>query len=495
MIRLGKKAQNPPQGPGRGKKLPGLRVQITAGFCLFALLSLVLLWVLQTVLLNPFYRAIKTGEARRAADAIVKNIDSETLDTLAYDTCLRTGVNIFVTDPIGRSLVAYRQSFKGSLVADMGRLERIAMFDKVNLMGGTYTESFTSRAGTGLILLGTIAPTAGGDHWLVLVESEITPVDATVDTLRVQLLCVTAAMLLLGTALAAFLARRIARPLTDMSQSAKRLGEGDYSIRFAPRGAKEVSDLAHTLNYAAGELSKVDQLRRELLANVSHDLRTPLTMIKGYAEVMRDLPGENTPENVQVIIEEAERLTSLVNDLLDLSRLEAGAVGLTLAPFDLTACIQEILARYSKLADYRFPFQFDAPVWVEADKLKISQVLYNLVNNAIHYAGADKTISLRQSLHDGRVRVSVTDTGEGIPADKLGDIWDRYYKVDKEHRRAQVGTGLGLSIVKNILELHGGAYGVESTLGRGSTFWFELPAAQDLGAPRPEPPQGGVTPP
>ena len=468
------------------RRLPGFQVQITAGFCLFALLSLGLLWMLQTVLLNPFYQAIKTGEARGIAESIVKNIDSQELDTLAYDTCVRTGVSIFITDPIGRSLVVCRQSFKGSLVADMGRLERMAIFEKVNLMGGSYTEAFTSRTGAGLILIGRVAPTGGGDHWLVLVESEITPVDATVDTLRVQLLCVTLVMLLLGTALAALLARRMAGPLTAMSQSAKRLGQGDYSIRFAPQGAREVSDLAHTLNYAAGELSKVDQLRRELLANVSHDLRTPLTMIKGYAEVMRDLPGENTPENVQVIIEEAERLTSLVNDLLDLSRLEAGAVGLTLAPFDLTACIQEILGRYGKLADYRFPFQFEGPAWVEADKLKISQVLYNLVNNAIHYAGPDKTISLRQTVEGGNVRVSVTDTGEGIPPDKLKDIWDRYYKVDKEHRRAQVGTGLGLSIVKNILELHGGAYGVESTLGQGSTFWFQLPAVgpggQNLGA-------------
>ena len=113
--------------------------------------------------------------------------------------------------------------------------------------------------------------------------------------------------------------------------------------------------------------------------------------------------------------------------------------------------------------------------YVVADPLKISQVVYNLVNNAVNYAGEDKTVSLRQELREGWVRVSVTDTGEGIPADKLGDIWDRYYKVDREHRRAQVGTGLGLSIVKNVLDLHGGAYGVISQVGKGSTFWFELP--------------------
>ena len=311
--------------------------------------------------------------------------------------------------------------------------------------------------------------------------------NSTVDTLLVQLVCITLILAPLGVFFAAFLPGRIARPLAEMNEAAKLLARGDYSIRFAPQGAREVSELAGTLNYAAGELSKADALRRELLANVSHDLRTPLTMIKGYAEVMRDLPGENTPENVQIIIDEAGRLNDLVNDLLDLSRLEAGVLVLTKERFSLTESVREILGRYDKLADFSFPFQAEEEAYVVADRLKISQVVYNLVNNAVNYAGEDKTVSLRQELRQGRVRVSVTDQGEGIPPDKLQDIWDRYYKVDREHRRAQVGTGLGLSIVKNVLDLHGGAYGVISQLGQGSTFWFELETA-------PEPEEAAASP-
>ena len=464
---------------GAKRRALGLRGQIALGFGLFVLVIVALLWVLQTVLLTPFYRAIKTAETEGVAAAVVKSLDGPDPQSAAYDLCVKSGVNIFVTDQLGRQYVAFRQEFKDSLVAGAGRLERIAIFDKVNLLGGTYQETFQSRMSRAqLMLYGVTARTQGGDTRLVLVESEITPVDATVDTLQVQLLCVTLVMLLLGGALAAFMARRISRPLTAMNDSAKLLGQGEYAIRFQERGAREVSELAHTLNYAAGELSKVEQLRRELLANVSHDLRTPLTMIKGYSEVMRDLPGENTPENVQVIIDEAQRLTDLVNDLLDLSRLEAGAMKLEVTRFNLTASVQAILTRYDKLADYRFPFQYEEELWVEADALKISQVVYNLVNNAINYAGEDKTVTLRQTKEEGQVRISVADTGEGIPPDKLPDIWERYYKVDKEHKRAQVGTGLGLSIVKNVLELHGGAYGVESTPGQGSTFWFQLPLAR-----------------
>ncbi|MGN0478173.1 MAG: sensor histidine kinase, partial [Hominenteromicrobium sp.] len=296
-----------------------------------------------------------------------------------------------------------------------------------------------------------------------------------VDTLKVQLWYLTGVMILLALVLALFIASRLSRPIEQINASAKQLAAGTYDIRFPEQGAREVSELAATLNYAAEELSKTENLRRELIANVSHDLRTPLTMISGYAEVMRDIPGENTPENVQVIIDEANRLAGLVNDLLDLSKLQAGVMTLSEEDFNLTEDVRGTLRRYDKLADYSFPFSCDRDVYVRADRLKISQVIYNLVSNAINYCGADKTVSLCQTVSGGVVHIEIRDTGEGIPADKLPYIWDRYYKVDREHRRAQIGTGLGLSIVKNILDLHGGRYGVASEVGRGSTFWFELP--------------------
>ena len=197
-------------------------------------------------------------------------------------------------------------------------------------------------------------------------------------------------------------------------------------------------------------------------------------MITGYSEVMRDIPGENTPENIQIIIDEATRLTTLVNDVLDLSKLQSGTLDLAPEKFNLTESIEEILQRYVKLTDYEITFHAQEEVIVNADGLKISQVVYYLFNNALTYTGPDKKVMVEQELCEGKVRILVKDTGEGIPADKLKDIWERYYKVDKAHKRAQMGTGLGLSIVKTILELHGGAYGVESTEGAGSTFWFEL---------------------
>ena len=161
--------------------------------------------------------------------------------------------------------------------------------------------------------------------------------------------------------------------------------------------------------------------------------------------------------------------------MLDLSKLQSGAQTVNAERYSLTEEIRNVLSRYDKLADYTFRFWCDREVFVLADRLKISQVIYNLVNNAINYTGPEKIVYVRQIIEGSTVRVEVTDTGEGIPEDKLPYIWDRYYKVDKAHRRAQVGTGLGLSIVKKILEMHNGKYGVMSRVGEGSTFWFELP--------------------
>lgn len=479
---------------GKRKKL-SVRWQIALGFGAFILVVVVLLWTFQIALLGPFYKVIKTAEVKQAAEIVIKKLDlpQEELEETMQDLCYNSEVNITVSDEMGTLYGYCFVSQKGSLLRNIvekggttlnTRLAFSQLFNQVNLEGGAHMETYPLNVFTQdgsqmeTVLYAKVVRTGSGDNRMVLLESDITPVDSTVETLKVQLLCLSFVMFLLGGVLAFFIARRISGPLAAINESAKELGKGNYGIRFQEDGAKEVSELAQTLNYAAGELSKVEGLRRELLANVSHDLRTPLTMIQGYSEVMRDLPGENTPENVQIIIDETQRLTNLVNDLLDLSRLESGAVTLDRTTFDLTRSIQTILHRYDKLADYSFPFEALEDAWVNADELKISQVVYNLVNNAITYAGEDKTITLRQTVYDGRVRVSVSDTGEGIPADKLKDIWERYYKVDKEHKRAQVGTGLGLSIVKNILNMHGGAYGVESTLGEGSTFWFELPLAE-----------------
>ncbi len=329
---------------------------------------------------------------------------------------------------------------------------------------------------TTLVFAGIVTST-DGDEYLLLMSSLITPVDATVVTLQRQFIYISIIFIVLGLGLAFVISLLVSRPIIKINNSAKRLAEGEFDTKFSGKGFKEVEELSETLNYAAEELGRTENLRKDLIANVSHDLRTPLTMITAYAEAMRDIPGENNPENTQVIIDEANRLTNLVNDLLDLSKLQAGVMVLNAEVFDFTTKITEVMHRFTKLAGqqgYNVSFEYRENVRVYADEYKIYQVVYNLINNAINYAGDDKTVIVRQIVHGNIVRLEVIDHGKGIAPGEQKNIWDRYYKIDKTHKRATSGTGLGLSIVNNILKLHDAKYGVKSAPGKGSTFWFEL---------------------
>lgn len=470
----------------------GIRTNLFIGFTLFTAVIVALLWLFQIVFLNSFYKAIKIADLRQSVHQIVRSLDdTEAMYESVAAAAKDNQANVLVADGEGVRLAVARSSLN-DVFSQLWPEDLHSLYQDTLAQGGSYFQRYIHgypvdgeadiiRGADSLesVLYVYALETGGGNERLVILFASIAPLESTVETLRIQLIVITIIMCLLGVGLAWIISRSISKPIVRMNRSAAELARGNYDVRFEESGARETAELAHSLNVATVELSKVETLRRDLIANVSHDLRTPLTMITGYAEVMRDLPGENTPENVQIIIDEATRLTTLVNDLLDLSKLQSGTITLKPEPFSLTSCIRTILHRYDKLIDYRFDFQYDRDVTIVADELKITQVVYNLINNAVTYTGADKQIFLRQLVQDGRVRVEVSDTGEGIPQDKLQDIWERYYKVDKEHKRAQVGTGLGLSIVKTVIDLHGGTYGVQSVLGKGSTFWFELPLPED----------------
>lgn len=459
---------------------------------------LVLLWLFQTVFLESFYKAIKTQNIKSTAESIVRNIDNDDLDSLIENLSKRNDTCIRIVDENFANLYSY-ESVAECTIHKMNVKDLSAMYEKAEEGGGTtfelisqdqWSEEFwvkmekkgwdvppPMRTKVENMVYAQLVERSDGDTVMILLNSTITPVNSTVETLRVQLIYVTIILLVLCVGLALLLSRQISEPIIKINQSAKELAKGKYDTTFAGGGYREISELGDTLNYAAKELSKVEGLRRELIANISHDLRTPLTMITGYAEVMRDIPGENTPENIQIIIDEAKRLTSLVNDLMDISKLQSGTMTLSLSEFNITQTVREIMTRYMKLTEqegYHIKFIADAEAMVMADELKMSQVIYNLINNAINYTGPDKTVTVCQSVREGAVKLEIIDTGDGIAQEEIPYIWDRYYKVDKSHKRAAIGTGLGLSIVKNILDLHGAAYGVISSIGQGSIFWFEL---------------------
>lgn len=272
------------------------------------------------------------------------------------------------------------------------------------------------------------------------------------------------------------------RPLDEISAKAQQLARGNFEVDFHGEDYfEEMQGLSSSLNFAKDELSKADRMQKELIANVSHDFKTPLTMIKAYAEMLVDFHGEDKvkrEQSAQVIIDEADRLASLVSDVLDLSKIRSGIQELSLEPFDICAYCREILARFEYLSEtqgYRFDVEIAQGLYTVADKQKIGQVLYNLIGNAVNYTGENKKVRVVLRKEKGAIYFAVMDTGKGIKEEELSEIWDRYYRSSESHKRPVKGTGLGLSIVKTILERHSFEYGVESIVGVGSTFYAYFP--------------------
>ena len=266
-----------------------------------------------------------------------------------------------------------------------------------------------------------------------------------------------------------------------MKNKAHEMAKGNYDITFEKSDIEEINELSKTLNDACSELKKTEDLRRELMANVSHDLKTPLTMIKAYAELIRDVTHNNEEKmnkNLNTIIEEADRLNILVNDILELSKMKSNSTPLEIEEFDLNELIKKIISRYDifiEKENYNIEYKEQKELIIKADKKRMEQVIYNLINNAINYTGDDKKVFIKVKQDKYKIRVEIKDTGKGIEKKDLEYIWDKYYKVDKTHRRVQVGSGIGLSIVKNILISHKFEYGVESKINKGTTFYFEIP--------------------
>ncbi|MDD4773546.1 MAG: HAMP domain-containing sensor histidine kinase [Eubacteriales bacterium] len=470
---------------------------------LFSGLIIIILWLCQVVFLDDIYKTIKINEIKYAARTITEHIDSDELEVkaekIAYDgeICI-LALRMMDNDTAEKVLLIHTSSectihntdehskfvLYDSAVASGGELLQRFRFDEKRRAYYSIDDDFyrSNTSDPESIIYTNIIINKDGDSILLMLDSVISPVSATVRTLNYLLAAITVLLFFLTLGLAFIMTQQVSKPIIKINESAKRLAQRKYDTVFTEQGYREIAELGKTLNYAALELSKVDDLYRELIANISHDLRTPLTMITGYSEVIRDLPGENTPENIQIIIDEANRLTSLVNDVLDISRLRNGLQQFENIPFNLTEAIENTLTRYSRLVEndgYTIDFIYENDVIVNTDRSRILQVLYNLVNNAITYTGADKKVTVRQLTRKDTVCIEITDTGEGIEADQLEFIWDRYYKLDKIHRRAAVGTGLGLSIVKTVMEAAGGRCGVSSKVGSGSTFWFELKIYND----------------
>ncbi len=296
-----------------------------------------------------------------------------------------------------------------------------------------------------------------------------------------QFLVASAIAAALALLMVRWLARGMTQPLRDMATAARTMEQGDYSQRVETRSRDEVGQLATAFNRMSSELESLEQLRKDLVANVSHELKTPITALRAHLENLLDGVEQPDPETVQVMLAQADRLGRLVDQLLDLSRLESGDVPLDRQPLALEPLVAEVVSEIQVAGSGRgvqvgcvVPPDLP-PVW--ADRERIHQVLFNLLDNAVRFTPAGGRVKVSASRHNGVCEVSVEDTGPGIEPEHLPRLFERFYRADPARSSKQGGTGIGLAIARSVVEAHGGHIRAQSEPGRGSVFTFDLPVA------------------
>ena len=478
----------------KGMDWKSIRTRLLLAFLLFAMVLMGGLWVLQTVFLQTYYE-LATERKVTAVLTNISNIYANTPRLEVDDFCdtlgrLSTDNDIFFyVEAVDGSFTINSSDFmaQGRFMTGGTNLLNAARdnLEKSGLPNVSFTTGGSSKDSDDKILVNARVVESKLRPSIYLYSiSRLSPLDSAINILASQLLLVTMASIIIGAIVATWYSKRVARPIQDIRNKAKELGEGHYDVQFSGGHYSEIQELADTLNHTAEDLKRSDALQKDLMANVSHDLRTPLTMIKSYAELIRDISGddkERRDEHLGVIVEETDRLSELVGDILLLSKIQAGTEHMEKKEFEIQKSAAHVLATYKVLEEHEdFIFNFnaaDGDIIVDGDERKLQQVFSNLISNAVRYSTDNREISLNFSLQDNetRVRCEVRDRGIGIAEEDLDKIWNRYQKASKQGSRSAGGTGLGLSIAREVLEHHDAEYGVESKEGEGSCFWFTLP--------------------
>lgn len=465
----------------------GMQAYVWVYCMLFAGVCLFFIWLFQYFFLSNYYRSAKISNIGKAADRIIMAYDTDaqyhTNRTVAYDNSLC----IVITDEYGNWESMENNLGSYSVLSNDIEYNNSMYIYKLKSQLEKADDSFFTTIVRNkdldveeMFYCAKIYTDESPVQAYLFIECTVEPVDSTVRIIREQLIFLTIIFAELAFIVATFITMRVSRPIVNITKTAKKFGAGDFDVDFNGKGYREIEELSTVLNDAKNEIRKVSDLRKDLIANISHDLRTPLTMVKAYAEMIRDLSGDDPvkrSEHVQIIIDEADRLSNLVNNLLELSKLESGNMELDLKEFSIVDKLNDCMTRYSLLIEqngYDMKYEPDEDRTVTADPEKLDQVIYNFINNAINYTGEDKKIRIRQIDLEKAVRIEVEDNGKGISKELLPKVFDRYYR-DAKVKRDVVGTGLGLAICKEILKCHNFAFGVKSEEGKGSVFWFEIP--------------------
>ncbi len=469
-----------------------IRRKLFIWFMAFCAASLIILWLMQTVFFDSVYGFYKKQVMLNQSATIAENIDNAEINSLIASISQDNNLSVYIISQSGliksvsqrsttvrinkvsTNIFSYWALAAGSNGIYIGEADGPSLVgedgDILEYDPNHFTGRVPKKSDNMNIVCARLCTSSGGETSMVLLIAKREPIQSLTGIINFTIILTTILMVAVCFIGALTVSRTISKPIEQLSDSAEQLATGDYSTVFRGGGCREITRLSNSLNRMTSELSKVEKLRREFFANVSHDLRTPLTMISGYGKMMQELPGEDNAENLQIIVDETDRLTKLVNGILDLSKLQSGSYDLRPTIFSLTEMAAELVGEFDRLysGKAKLSFSSEREVFISADETLVSEALYNLIINAITHSGDGAEIKVMQTAESRRVRITVKDNGPGIAEADLAGIWDRYRKGSGS------GTGLGLAIVKAATELNHGAYGVESKVGAGSEFWIEF---------------------
>ena len=457
---------------------------------MFSITILSLLGFLLLSLIKPYYRdsqikIIETITKTVENDLISKVPDKKDIEEIAglvidSNACMliynQQGKKIYEKNAIGE-ICQFNESISiddNEIIISKQPLKVIELLKN----GDLAIEDNSDVTGNEMMLYGKKISANLSNYYLVI-NCPLEPIESIINFIMRSYIILTLFVLAISLFVSFFLSTRITKPIIKMKQEANKLAMGDYHADFKANSYSEINDLANTLDDATKKLSKIDELRKDLVANVSHDIKTPLTVIKSYAEMIEDISGDNPKkrhEHLEVIIKECEYLNKLVVDMQEYSKMQAGFIELNKENFDLAILCEEVIELlHTLMVDREITLIKNIQSVIGyGDYLKISQVVYNFISNAIKHSDKGTTITVNILVDEEKVRFEVIDNGEGISEEALPYIWDRYYKIDKNFNRSNTSTGLGLAIAKAILEGHKYAYGVISKLNEGSLFYFEI---------------------
>ncbi len=461
----------------------GIHFKLWIGMMALVFVVIILLWMFQIVFLKSFYTNIHISDMKSEAYSIVKfadKSDKQELKNKLDEFSFNNNLSAELLDKNGNSIyLAGSQSMNGQMPM-MNNRSRTDILNQA--LSGTESEVQLThpRFGNKFMLIGLPIDINNQISGALLINLPLAPVEDTVTILKQQLLYITVILLAASLLISFIISRSFTKPILQIKRVSESMASGDFSVRIDTNKRDELGKLAETINYMGQQLSKIENLRKDLIANVSHELRTPLSLIRGYAETIRDVTGnvqEKRDKQLGIIIEETERLSGIVDDILNLSQLQTGYSKLNKSTFVIQELLKNVVPKYDDLrekSEIDIALNGDGNILVEADKSRMEQVLHNLINNALNHTpkGGKITIGIIDKIET--VKIEVTDTGAGIEQEDIPHIWDRYYRAENKKEKKIGGSGLGLAIVKGVLQAHEAQFGVESIIGTGTTFWFEI---------------------